>query len=173
MLHHRHRSSGHYAFATNTYKVEDDAEFLKDSLLQHCYDLHDHVKRISPNFDNWFETSYHLPRIITELINSKACRSAIMFGDILTKDENARPSKQTQPVQASVSVCPRKAFYSSNSKHYVNIFNLSSFKLYHSLCSGFVYNSVSTLFASDGITLLNENDAAHCAQLYLTPSDLL
>ena len=22
-------------------KVEDDAEFLKDSLLQHCYDLHD------------------------------------------------------------------------------------------------------------------------------------
>lgn len=68
-------------------KVEDDAEFLKDSLLQHCYDLHDHVKRISPNFDNWFETSYHLPRIITELINSKACRSAIMFGDILTKDE--------------------------------------------------------------------------------------
>lgn len=66
-------------------KIEND--LLKDSLLQHCYDLADHVKRVHIDCNNWFETSYHLPRIITELINSKACRSAIMFGDILTKDE--------------------------------------------------------------------------------------
>ena len=71
-------------------KISQDSEFLKDALLQHCYDLNEHVKRAHVNLHDWFECSYHLPRIIIELINSKACRSAIMFGDELNHDDMER-----------------------------------------------------------------------------------
>ncbi|EMG50006.1 MLH3 DNA mismatch repair protein MLH3 [Candida maltosa Xu316] len=71
-------------------KINSDVHFLKDSLIQHVYDLNDHIKKSKVNLQDWFETSYHLPRIIIELLNSKACRSAIMFGDELTMDDMHR-----------------------------------------------------------------------------------
>lgn len=71
-------------------KTSSDSGFLKDSLVQHCYDLSDHVKKPRVDLNDWFECSYHLPRIIIELINSRACRSAIMFGDDLSQDEMER-----------------------------------------------------------------------------------
>ncbi|RCK64265.1 DNA mismatch repair protein MLH3 [Candida viswanathii] len=71
-------------------KIAQDADFLKDSLIQHCCDLNDHIKRVRVGLEDWFECSHHLPRIIIELINSKACRSAIMFGDELTHDDMDR-----------------------------------------------------------------------------------
>ncbi|RCK63640.1 DNA mismatch repair protein MLH3 [Candida viswanathii] len=77
-------------------KIAQDADFLKDSLIQHCYDLNDHVKRVRVDLEDWFECSYHLPRIIIELINSKACRSAIMFGDELTHDDMDRLIEKLQ-----------------------------------------------------------------------------
>ncbi|KAG7663972.1 MLH3 [[Candida] subhashii] len=70
-------------------KVADDSEFLKNSLLQHCYDLMNHVKNSELNIENWFVVVPHLPRVLIEIINSKACRSAIMFGDELSEDAMA------------------------------------------------------------------------------------
>lgn len=60
--------------------------FLKACILQHVYDLSDYGKRKTVNTsNNWFERVNDLPKIIIELIKSKACRSSVMFGDILDK----------------------------------------------------------------------------------------
>ncbi|EGW32619.1 uncharacterized protein SPAPADRAFT_153779 [Spathaspora passalidarum NRRL Y-27907] len=68
-------------------KINDDVHFLKNSLLQHCYDLMNHVKNTKVDLNNWWEASHFLPRVLIEIISSNACRSAIMFGDELTMEE--------------------------------------------------------------------------------------
>lgn len=71
-------------------KIGTDKNFLKACLLQHLYDLEGHNKQakflnITP--DEWFKGIIHLPQIVIDIINTKACRSAIMFGDKLTLGE--------------------------------------------------------------------------------------
>ncbi|CAI5757223.1 unnamed protein product [Candida verbasci] len=68
-------------------KVKSGSEFLKNALLQHCYDLNLNYKRKVLDLDDWFACIHHIPKIIIEVINSKACRSAIMFGDELSNQE--------------------------------------------------------------------------------------
>ncbi|KAK6204480.1 uncharacterized protein RJT21DRAFT_8724 [Scheffersomyces amazonensis] len=64
-------------------KVKDDCKFLKLSLLQHLHDLENKVKSTTLG-DNWIADINALPRVLVEIINSKSCRSAIMFGEHLT-----------------------------------------------------------------------------------------
>ncbi|KAI3403241.2 MLH3 [Candida oxycetoniae] len=71
-------------------KVGNDAEFIRDVLLQHCYDLNNKVKNQTFNLDDWFAASHNLPKAILDIITSKACRSAIMFGDKLDEQEMSR-----------------------------------------------------------------------------------
>ncbi|KAI5962175.1 MLH3 [Candida pseudojiufengensis] len=68
-------------------KCTEDWEFLKNVILQHGYDLQNNSKLVKFDMTNWFQSFHNVPRIITEIINSKACRSAIMFGDELDQEE--------------------------------------------------------------------------------------
>lgn len=66
-----------------------DAHFIKSILIQHCYDLQNNIKSqiFEATSSDWFTIMHHVPQSITNLINSRACRSAIMFGDELTMTE--------------------------------------------------------------------------------------
>lgn len=66
-------------------KIANDAKFLRASILQHVWDLALHRKsaKLTGSPADWFQKIKDLPSIIMEVINSKACRSAIMFGDLL------------------------------------------------------------------------------------------
>lgn len=71
-------------------KVGTNADFLRSCLLQHLFDLEYHKKKVnisnlSP--EKWFQNVVQMPQVIIDCINSKACRSAIMFGDRLTAEE--------------------------------------------------------------------------------------
>lgn len=77
-------------------KVQGDKQFLKNALLQMVHDLKNSVKMpISNMFDKnifnlskdkfkWWKYLHCLPTMFLEIFNSKACRSAIMFGDPLS-----------------------------------------------------------------------------------------
>ncbi|KAK6465176.1 hypothetical protein DFJ63DRAFT_332609 [Scheffersomyces coipomensis] len=67
-------------------KVKDDTKFLESCLLQHIYDLNNNIKSAKLNDDCFINIS-NLPRIIIEIINSKSCRSSIMFGDVLSIEQ--------------------------------------------------------------------------------------
>ncbi|KAG7195712.1 DNA mismatch repair protein [Scheffersomyces spartinae] len=66
-----------------------DSTFIERSMLQHCYDLDMHSKQVNFDFNksDWFHGIPHLPQVFVDTINSKACRSSIMFGDALDKQE--------------------------------------------------------------------------------------
>ncbi|KAI5954400.1 MLH3 [Candida jiufengensis] len=68
-------------------KCVEDWEFSKNIILQHCYDLQNNLKLNKLDLNDWFLAFNNVPRIIMELTNSKACRSAIMFGDELNFEE--------------------------------------------------------------------------------------
>lgn len=71
-------------------KVGTDIDFLKSCLLQHLFDLEYHKKKVNISnlaTEGWFQNVVQLPQVIIDCINSKACRSAIMFGDKLTVEE--------------------------------------------------------------------------------------
>jgi len=57
---------------------------LKSCILQHLYDLQSHKKSPSILSENWWKNVRNLPEIIIYLIKSKACRTAIKFGDELS-----------------------------------------------------------------------------------------
>ncbi|ODQ77813.1 hypothetical protein BABINDRAFT_163201 [Babjeviella inositovora NRRL Y-12698] len=77
-------------------KCASDLVFLKRCLLQHAYDLQEYRKprlvsckrRIQHSGDPhaWFKMVKAVPRVLIDIINSKACRSAIMFGDVLDRE---------------------------------------------------------------------------------------
>ncbi|EDO18341.1 hypothetical protein Kpol_1013p12 [Vanderwaltozyma polyspora DSM 70294] len=79
-------------------KLKIDGPQVKAALLQHIYELKD-FKKFSVNkmFDDngkdkkldfeWWKYIRYIPIILLELFNSRACRSAIMFGDKLDKEE--------------------------------------------------------------------------------------
>lgn len=67
-------------------KLDSDLAFLKKCLAQHLYDLHNKSKLKSLSKD-WWSSLQAVPTILIDLINSKACRSAIMFGKKLTVNE--------------------------------------------------------------------------------------
>ncbi|CAI4852188.1 CIC_collapsed_G0055430.mRNA.1.CDS.1 [Saccharomyces cerevisiae] len=66
-------------------------------LLQHAHDLKDFKKLPMDlsHFENytsvdklyWWKYSSCVPTVFHEILNSKACRSAVMFGDELTRQE--------------------------------------------------------------------------------------
>ncbi|KAI5967516.1 MLH3 [Candida margitis] len=66
-----------------------DQQFIKNALLQHCYDLQNNVKNqlFHDSRHDWFTIMFHVPQFIINVINSRACRSAVMFGDGLSKSE--------------------------------------------------------------------------------------
>lgn len=75
-------------------KVRNDHSFLKSVLLQHVYDLkNDKRRRVAKSFytkgfsSKWWMIIPNMPRVYLEIINSKACRSSIMFGTSLSKEE--------------------------------------------------------------------------------------
>lgn len=80
-------------------RIKGDLEYIKNALLQHIHDLKSFKKLSIENFKeftneqvfndefNWYIYSSYIPIILMELFNSKACRSAIMFGDALSKEE--------------------------------------------------------------------------------------
>lgn len=67
-------------------KIDDSGSFLKKCILQYLYDLHNKVK-LKEIAKDWWLAVQSIPTILIELMNSKACREAIMFGDELTKEE--------------------------------------------------------------------------------------
>lgn len=67
-------------------KIDIDQQFLKKCISQYLHDLHDNIKLKSLSND-WWSCTQALPTIIIDLLNSKACRSAIMFGKKLTNSE--------------------------------------------------------------------------------------
>lgn len=68
-------------------KIDINYSFIQRSLTQYAHDLHNHVKLKSPGCteDSWYQGIQALPTILQDLINSKACRSAVMFGTKLDK----------------------------------------------------------------------------------------
>lgn len=67
-------------------KIDIDRKFLKKCFSQYLHDLHDNSKLKSLSND-WWSSTQALPSIIIDVLNSKACRSAIMFGKKLTNSE--------------------------------------------------------------------------------------
>ncbi|CCH40485.1 DNA mismatch repair protein [Wickerhamomyces ciferrii] len=67
-------------------KIDEDKLFLKKCLSQYINDLSSHKKLKSLSKD-WWSNLQAIPSIIMDLINSKACRSAVMFGKSLSKPE--------------------------------------------------------------------------------------
>lgn len=80
-----------------TSKYNGDKDYLKMVLLQHAHDLKDFKKLPMDlsHFENytsvdklyWWKYSSCVPTVFHEILNSKACRSAVMFGDELTRQE--------------------------------------------------------------------------------------
>ncbi|AMD21146.1 HEL134Wp [Eremothecium sinecaudum] len=78
-------------------KAKRNNFYLKGAILQHARDLEAHLlvrsSSILPNpitdFNSlqWWKCKNAIPRLLMEIFNSKACRSAIMFGDFLTREE--------------------------------------------------------------------------------------
>ncbi|CCK72260.1 mismatch repair protein MLH3 KNAG_0J01790 [Huiozyma naganishii CBS 8797] len=77
-------------------KVNGDRKFLKSGLVQHMNDLNQFTKlplsNLKMNYETrndltWWKYISSVPTVIIEIFNSKACRSAIMFGDKLSKTE--------------------------------------------------------------------------------------
>lgn len=78
-------------------KYNGDKSYLKMVLLQHANDLKD-FKKLPMNLPYlkgnipidkfyWWKYSSCVPTVFHEILNSKACRSAIMFGDELSRQE--------------------------------------------------------------------------------------
>lgn len=70
----------------------NDGPFIKSLLMQHCFDLQNNIKNqivnaTIANDGDWLIVMHHTPQFIINMINSRACRSAIMFGDELTMQE--------------------------------------------------------------------------------------
>ncbi|AAS50273.1 AAL093Cp [Eremothecium gossypii ATCC 10895] len=80
-------------------KKKNDVHYLKRALLQYAYDLKSlkKTKITSIEADGyvtkhlnefaWWKYMNAIPTVFLEILNSKACRSAIMFGDKLNHDE--------------------------------------------------------------------------------------
>ena len=77
-------------------RYKKDIAFLKDALLQHFTELEMRIRNPLPNpathreelqSMKWWKCIDSIPTMIREVLNSKACRSAIMFGDSLTLTE--------------------------------------------------------------------------------------
>ena len=77
-------------------RYKKDTTFLKDALLQHFTELEMRIRNTLPNpathreelkSTKWWKCIDSIPTVIREVLNSKACRSAIMFGDSLTTTE--------------------------------------------------------------------------------------
>ncbi|CCE62774.1 hypothetical protein TPHA_0D01330 [Tetrapisispora phaffii CBS 4417] len=70
-----------------------DLDYLRTALLAHTHDLQKSVKskirpKLSHNkFVDWYLYLNYVPDFVLDLFNTKACRSAIMFGDPLSKNE--------------------------------------------------------------------------------------
>jgi DNA mismatch repair protein MLH3 len=61
-----------------------DEDELKSCILQHLYDLQSLKKSASTLGDNWWKNVRNLPELMIYLIKSKACRTAVKFGDVLS-----------------------------------------------------------------------------------------
>ncbi|KAH3678381.1 hypothetical protein WICMUC_001398 [Wickerhamomyces mucosus] len=69
-------------------KIDADFEFIKKCLIQYGYDLYYKRKlKLMDSKESWWLSLHSVPTVIVDLINSKACRRAIMFGSKLTKTE--------------------------------------------------------------------------------------
>lgn len=74
-------------------KIKKDADFLRNTLLQHLYEMKSHRPKIASFLTHkqptakWWTVIPSIPRVLIEIMNSKACRSAIMFGDELSLSE--------------------------------------------------------------------------------------
>ncbi|AGO09897.1 AaceriAAL093Cp [[Ashbya] aceris (nom. inval.)] len=80
-------------------KIKNDIEYLKRALLEYAYDLKSSTKskissieaegHVTEYLDKfpWWKYANAIPNFFLEIFNSKACRSAIMFGDKLNRDE--------------------------------------------------------------------------------------
>ncbi|CCE89046.1 Piso0_001844 [Millerozyma farinosa CBS 7064] len=71
-------------------KYDQDRAFLRRSILQHLTDLSNHVKKSNINTLSslrWLSVSANLPKILIDTINSRACKSAVKFGDTLNFHE--------------------------------------------------------------------------------------
>ncbi|KOG96154.1 mismatch repair protein MLH3 [Saccharomyces eubayanus] len=78
-------------------KYNGDNNYLRMVLLQHAHDLKD-LKKLPMNLTRleshtltdrlyWWKYASCIPTVFHEILNSKACRSAIMFGDELSRQE--------------------------------------------------------------------------------------
>lgn len=71
-------------------KFDQDKAFLKRSILQHLTDLLNHVKKSNINTLaslGWLSVSANLPKTLVDAISSRACKSAVKFGDTLNFHE--------------------------------------------------------------------------------------
>jgi DNA mismatch repair protein MLH3 len=67
-------------------KVTNDSSFIISSIIQFLHDLND-KRKLSTIPKDWYLGIQAMPTILILLLNSKACRSAIMFGQKLSKLE--------------------------------------------------------------------------------------
>ncbi|CDR41058.1 CYFA0S06e00760g1_1 [Cyberlindnera fabianii] len=67
-------------------KVDGDNTFISKCVIQYLYDLQNNTK-LKTLSDDWWLSIQSMPQILVQLINSKACRSAIMFGDQLSRSD--------------------------------------------------------------------------------------
>lgn len=67
-------------------KIDNNGNFLSKCILQYLYDL-ENKSKLKEISKDWWLSIQSIPTILIELMNSNACRDAIMFGDKLTKEE--------------------------------------------------------------------------------------
>ncbi|KAF8544187.1 hypothetical protein BDD12DRAFT_772791 [Trichophaea hybrida] len=66
----------------------DNEPILAIELLRkHCYDLEENGVQKIADGDTWVEKLWQIPKPLVEMVNSRACRGAVMFNDPLTLKE--------------------------------------------------------------------------------------
>ncbi|CCE79756.1 Piso0_001844 [Millerozyma farinosa CBS 7064] len=71
-------------------KYDQNRALLRRSILQHLTDLSNNIKKSNINTLSslrWLSVSANLPKILVDTINSRACKSAVKFGDTLNFQE--------------------------------------------------------------------------------------
>ncbi|KAN0107884.1 hypothetical protein V8E51_007626 [Hyaloscypha variabilis] len=64
-----------------------DPRLLIDLLRTSVWKIHDEGTSLPPTDGDWLERIHNCPQGIIDMLNSRACRSAIMFNDELTKEQ--------------------------------------------------------------------------------------
>ncbi|KAF8245550.1 hypothetical protein K440DRAFT_662730 [Wilcoxina mikolae CBS 423.85] len=68
-------------------RCDNEPVLAIELLRKHCYDLEENGVQKIAECESWVEKLWQIPKPLVEMVNSRACRGAVMFNDPLTLEE--------------------------------------------------------------------------------------